>query len=139
MKLVLETLRTLNLAAILFREFKLFIEIHQTSLLPIQDMVFREVKSFFTREIFPLTESWIKTISSISVSEAKSTLSITINPNGTLDEAATAKVMEKILLSEKINDVKTFEEMSKRTKVFNNCLFNLDMFLPLWWMLSCGI
>ena len=134
MKLVLETLRTLNLSAILFREFNLFVEIHQAALLPIQDKIFSDINSFFTREIFPLAEMWIQNITSVSISEVKSTLNITINKNRTIDEKTTAEIKEKILLSEKINDVRTLEEMMKLSIGFNNSQFNLDLFLPLWWM-----
>ena len=55
MKLVLETLRTLNLSAILFREFNLFIEIHQAALLPIQDKIFPDIK--FRHDV-DLDEHW---------------------------------------------------------------------------------
>ena len=135
MNLVLETLRTLNLATILLQEFYGFIETHQASLQPLHNEVFNGVKAFFTREVFPLAETWINNVSAVSVSEVKSTLNITIDPDRILNENDRSKIMEKLAMSEKINDVRMLEEMEKRTKNFKNIYsFNLQMFLPIWWM-----
>ena len=135
MNLILEALKTVNMAVILFREFRIFIEIHQKPLEPFRDRIFDEIRSFFSHGIFPLAEIWINNISTVSTSEVSSTLNITIAPDLVLCEEDKAKVFEKIKMSEKINDVIVLKEMLKRTGNFrNNYSFHLRMFLPLWWM-----
>jgi hypothetical protein len=71
----------------------------------------------------------------VATRELEGTLSIKVGKDGTLDEEDKKKLKETIVLSKRINDLIMLESMMEKLSFFKNkYLFNMQMFLPMWWM-----
>ena len=136
MRLRLQHPKRPKLQAILHKEFQNFIGTHQRSLFDMRDEIFKKtIHSFFAREIFPIAEKWITDITNVAVMEVNGPMEVKVQEDRSFTEGSILKVRDLLKKSEDINCIIALDKMTAKLDLFvNKFLFNIDMFLPLWWM-----
>ena len=136
MRLCLQRPKRPKLQAILHKEFQNFIRTHQRSLFDMRDEIFKKnIQSFFAREIFPIAEKWITDITNVAVMEVNGPMEVKVQEDRSFTEESILKVRDLLKKSEDINCIIALDKMTAKLDLFvNKFLFNIDMFLPLWWM-----
>lgn len=125
-----------NLEAVLHDEFEKFILLHQPSVFCLKNDVYnKSVRPFFKNKIFPLAEKWISNITGVASSEVSSLLSITVDKERSLSIEEQDKIKQMVIKSREINTSFVLTNMKNKLPLFIDRFgFNINLFLPLWWM-----
>ena len=135
MPLTIKEIKRPNLEAILAKEFKLFITVHQPNLLNrLDDIRNRLLSSFFVKNIFPIANEWISTISYIAVTEVTNPLEIKVQNDGTFTKEDLIRIRKLAEDSKKINCYVVLNLMKTQIQSLKSSFINIELFLPQWWI-----
>ena len=136
MRLCLQHPKRPKLRAILHKEFQNFIGTHQKYLFGMREEIFKKtIESFFAKEIFPIADKWITDITNVAVMEVNGPMEVKVQSDRSFTEESILKVRDLLKKSEDINCMIALDKMTAKLNLFTNrFLFNIEMFLPMWWM-----
>ena len=130
----MDTILRPNLFAILLIELILFLQVRQPSLLHLESHLISPLQAFFTKHIFPIGNSWITTCTKTAFSEFNNQPTLNIC-SSTLSRDNINFIEDIIKLSSAINPEVCLDNMMMVSKLFTcNLPFNLEGFLPQWWL-----
>ena len=126
MPLTIKEIKRPNLEAILAKEFKLFITVHQPNLLNrLDDIRNRLLSSFFVKNIFPIANEWISTISYIAVTEVTNPLEIKVQNDGTFTKEDLIRIRKLAEDSKKINCYVVLNLMKTQIQALKSSFINI--------------